>query len=150
MWLNLLSKGDAIYIAEPLSGFRIHKGQDQQKPSILYQCISAWPQILNGARKMGFLENPYEAIRAIKTFSRVSQSWEEKPVFTESQRSKLSTLRIDLEAELPTLLKHAQTKPRRKSHDIALTKQLKRIRRHDSWNGPLKYVYVRGKLVKEA
>ena len=99
---------------------------------------------------MGFLDNPYEAIRAIKTFSRVSRGWEEKPVFTESQRNNLSTLRTDLEAELPTLLKHAEAKPKRKGHDTALTKQLKRIRRHDSWNGPLKYVYVRGKLVKEA
>jgi hypothetical protein len=32
VWAYLLSKGDLGFLAEPLSSFRIHAGQEQQQP----------------------------------------------------------------------------------------------------------------------
>ena len=145
MWLNLLSKGDAVYISEPLSSFRIHGNQDQQKPAIMYKCISAWPQILNGARSLGFLEKGPECIQAIKTFSRICRGWEEKPHFNESQRRGLSELRVEMESQIPSLERDAQSFSGKRALKKKYAKQLKDIRKQDGWNGALKYIYVKGK-----
>ncbi|MBB5336842.1 glycosyltransferase [Pectinatus brassicae] len=41
-WLNLLSKGDMIYIPEALSYFRCHAGQRQFQPMVQIYCIICW------------------------------------------------------------------------------------------------------------
>lgn len=53
-WLNLLSKGKAVYIPEPLSYFRIHPNQNNQTlgPNV----FSEWLDIIIAARDDGFLE----------------------------------------------------------------------------------------------
>jgi len=41
-WLNLLEKGDAVYLVEPLSCFRIHGSQLQKKPEVRAEGKKDW------------------------------------------------------------------------------------------------------------
>ncbi|MEH7537135.1 glycosyltransferase family 2 protein, partial [Bacillus toyonensis] len=53
-WISLLSKGDAIYITEPLSSFRLHTGQ-QVHHKYLEGCEDFSHLVLN-SKKYGFLQ----------------------------------------------------------------------------------------------
>ena len=53
MWMKLLSRGDLLYIAEPLSQFRIHKDQTQNKPEFKDKALTAWQQAIFDAERMG-------------------------------------------------------------------------------------------------
>ena len=57
MWVNLLSKGDLIYLSDPLSSFRVHEEQRQSKPDYKDMAPRAWDQIQFDARRMGFMRN---------------------------------------------------------------------------------------------
>lgn len=54
MWLTLLGKGDAIYIADTLSEFRSHAEQIQLRPGAREQALAAWNQMAFDARRFGF------------------------------------------------------------------------------------------------
>jgi SAM-dependent methyltransferase len=66
-WLSLLSKGEAVYIAEPLSYFRQHKGQNQKDLVVISKGFSEWTNVIEDARKMGYL-------RSIKNYKAALQS----------------------------------------------------------------------------
>ena len=53
MWLNLLGRGNAYYIAEPLSFFRIHPGQRQNEPAIQIAGKRAWAGFSFHGRRLG-------------------------------------------------------------------------------------------------
>lgn len=57
MWLNLLSKGDAIYLVDSLSQFRQHPEQEQVQPGALQKGQRAWAQLVSDGRRLGFLTN---------------------------------------------------------------------------------------------
>ena len=65
-WLKLLSKGNLVYITDPLSSFRQHEdqGQKEQKNEII-GTIELAHQILN-ARKLGFLKQDSDYSEAIR------------------------------------------------------------------------------------
>jgi glycosyltransferase involved in cell wall biosynthesis len=67
-WMNLLQKGNAIYISESLSYFRWHSGQQQQSSHMLIggACDFAY-QVIH-AQENGFLEKPSELLEAISAF----------------------------------------------------------------------------------
>ncbi|MDA8219785.1 MAG: glycosyltransferase [Dehalococcoidales bacterium] len=54
MWLSLLSKGDAIYLTETLSYFRLHAEQDSRATSAPEKGDAAWQQARFDAHRMGF------------------------------------------------------------------------------------------------
>lgn len=54
-WIQLLSKGNLIYIIEPLSKFRQHPNQDQRQINPYRSVADALHQVLN-ARSIGLLE----------------------------------------------------------------------------------------------
>lgn len=58
LWLRLLSRGDAVYFPEVLSLFRIHAGQEQRKPGVALGCIVERYDLVEDARRLGFLETP--------------------------------------------------------------------------------------------
>lgn len=58
LWLRLLSKGEAIYIAEPMSLFRIHPNQQQNKADTAYKCVTERFFLVQDARTLGFLQSP--------------------------------------------------------------------------------------------
>lgn len=57
-WISLLSIGKAVYIPKELSYFRIHSGQNQQKPSIMSTAFQEWTDLIVESRKDGFLKDP--------------------------------------------------------------------------------------------
>ncbi len=54
-WISLLSKGDAMYITEPLSSFRLHTGQ-QVHHKFLEGCED-FSQLVVSSKKYGFLQD---------------------------------------------------------------------------------------------
>jgi glycosyltransferase involved in cell wall biosynthesis len=54
-WLSLLTKGNAVYIPEPLSYFRLHPNQNNNKLGLI--AFSQWLDIMIDSRKDGFLES---------------------------------------------------------------------------------------------
>jgi glycosyltransferase involved in cell wall biosynthesis len=55
MWANLLGRGDAIYLAEPLSSFRIHSQQVSARPDAVLRGNVDWAHIRRAAVDLGFL-----------------------------------------------------------------------------------------------
>jgi glycosyltransferase involved in cell wall biosynthesis len=58
MWLNLLGRGDVIYLNESLSEFRLHESQLSAGPDALTRGLTAWAKIRREASKLGFLRVP--------------------------------------------------------------------------------------------
>ncbi|MED0652868.1 glycosyltransferase [Anoxybacillus geothermalis] len=56
LWIKLLSKGKAVYIAEPLSFFRVHSNQNAKNPNVLYHGIKEWYMLINYGKVKGFLD----------------------------------------------------------------------------------------------
>lgn len=54
-WLNLLKNGNMVYIAHPLSSFRIHDGQQLHQPEKSLQGVSDFAHAILEGRKIGFL-----------------------------------------------------------------------------------------------
>lgn len=82
-WLGCLQHGDLYYIAEPLSQFRMHPGQDQRNPETMLSCVMgigieikyAWEQKIylktseNLERAMfGWLRLMADTIRRVREF----------------------------------------------------------------------------------
>jgi glycosyltransferase involved in cell wall biosynthesis len=55
MWLNLMSRGDLVYLVDVLSYFRMHGEQEQQKDPVRQLCMAAWRQVIQDALRMGVL-----------------------------------------------------------------------------------------------
>ncbi|CAN7420255.1 glycosyltransferase family 2 protein [Paenibacillus sp. LjRoot153] len=54
-WLSLLVRGNAVYLPEPLSYFRIHFGQNQSTLGI--SSFADWSELTICAREVGFLQD---------------------------------------------------------------------------------------------
>ena len=67
IWINLLGKGNAIYLTDALSFFRIHDAQVQQQQDFIDRSHRAWEQLQEDARRMGFLapHSPVQPVVAI-------------------------------------------------------------------------------------
>lgn len=58
LWLRVLPRGLAWYGAAPLSEYRFHAGQEQEKADVHLACFRERQQILDPARAAGFLAAP--------------------------------------------------------------------------------------------
>jgi len=58
LWIRLLSKGDAVYIAEPMSQFRIHANQLQQSERVAVRCVTERFLLVQEAHQLGLLAEP--------------------------------------------------------------------------------------------
>lgn len=56
-WILLLSKGKAVYIAETLSYFRQHEGQNQRSLEFMKLNTKHWVHLLKNVRELGFLKS---------------------------------------------------------------------------------------------
>lgn len=61
-WHNLLSQGDAVYIARPLSRFRIHAGQSQARAEVRELIASSWQKLAHGSHSLGFAHDPHPLV----------------------------------------------------------------------------------------
>lgn len=57
LWMNLLTKGDLVYLVEPLSLFRVHGEQVQVilRDSLVSATLESWDQMTNHWTRMGLL-----------------------------------------------------------------------------------------------
>ncbi|MGE5544092.1 MAG: glycosyltransferase, partial [Bacillota bacterium] len=55
-WIKLLSKGQAVYIAEPLSSLRMHNEQQSQSFKMMVLGIADWTHQIITARQLDFLK----------------------------------------------------------------------------------------------
>ena len=55
MWVNLLGKGDLVYLVDSLSEFRIHEKQKQNDADFRAEADQAWEQLRFDATRMGYL-----------------------------------------------------------------------------------------------
>jgi predicted SAM-dependent methyltransferase/glycosyltransferase involved in cell wall biosynthesis len=146
--LNLLSRGEALYLAEPLSYFRIHEDQEQQKPPVIYGCIEAWPDIVKNSRALGFLEDRNSYLQSITTFTKDFKPWEESPLLTEDQRKTIKQIIAEFRSEIDQLQKPAHSFLKKKKHPPNLAEELQLIQKREGWNAPLKYFHVRSPIVR--
>jgi glycosyltransferase involved in cell wall biosynthesis len=74
-WMHLMKGRHCVYIAEPLSYFRIHEGQDQRKKSTALHAQLEWLQLLLDAHRSGHYcqdKAEYRAMLATKLPNLVS------------------------------------------------------------------------------
>lgn len=57
LYLNLLSRGNAVYLSDTLSAFRMHENQSQSQPGVHEQGIKNWEFLRRHAERLG-LYNP--------------------------------------------------------------------------------------------
>ncbi len=69
-WLHLLAKGNAIYIAEPLSYFRFHSVQNQKDLNMALPSFAQWHRLIQDARKNVFLASDHEYKTALVHYLR--------------------------------------------------------------------------------
>lgn len=53
LWLNLLSKGDLLYLVDPMVDLRMHSAQRQRDPQIQAAVKESWRKLRRHARQMG-------------------------------------------------------------------------------------------------
>ncbi len=58
LWLRLLLRGPAYYVAWTLSEFRIHGRQEQLQAAVMSSCLAEWLWIARHAHGAGFLASP--------------------------------------------------------------------------------------------
>lgn len=65
-WLNLLSRGRAVYMPEALSYFRLHPNQNNQK--LGYTAFSEWLALMIASRSQGFLADDGQYGTALRAY----------------------------------------------------------------------------------
>jgi glycosyltransferase involved in cell wall biosynthesis len=58
LWLRLLAVGDAAYMPDRLSAFRVHPGQEQYRNNVWQSCWTERVELVFAARELGFLRRP--------------------------------------------------------------------------------------------
>ena len=87
-WLQLCTKGDMVYIAEPLSAFRKHENQSQQAEATMRACLLHWSRLIKFAiDKNEFLTTDEEKRSALFQWcDRLYQYLAMKSIFIDSDR----------------------------------------------------------------
>lgn len=68
MWLSLLLGGNAVYMPDALSYFRVHKGQNSADLQMFLLGVSEWLSLVKDAYKDGFIENENEFKDVLNTW----------------------------------------------------------------------------------
>ena len=71
LWLRLLSKGDAIYLKNELSCFRLHGGQEQRKQDVAIKCLTERYELLKQSSTLGFLDDAESQNMAANTLLKI-------------------------------------------------------------------------------
>jgi hypothetical protein len=75
LWLRLLSSGDAYYLIDCLTSYRVHKGQEQRKPEVSVKCITERYYILEPAREMNFLKTESKYSEALESYEKILNNY---------------------------------------------------------------------------
>ena len=99
LWLRLLSRGGALYIAQPMSLYRIHPGQEQAKQYIGVKCISERLSIVLDASALGFLKSAERYDEAMRTVGKMVHHSFMDSRFDSDAKEKLRELKSKIPAE---------------------------------------------------
>jgi glycosyltransferase involved in cell wall biosynthesis len=100
LWLRLLAKGDAYFLAEPLCGYRVHDEQLQHAAPVRTLCRTERFYLPLEARSLGFLENPNDYRRVLEQSDRHIGWAAARPDLTHEERRICVAAKADLVAEL--------------------------------------------------
>ena len=97
LWLRLLSVGDAMYITDELSAYRLHKGQEQYKPDIAIKCLTERFTLLEDGRSLGFLADGVAYSGAARNLLEIIRNTIISKRFPDQYTPTLSRLQLALE-----------------------------------------------------
>ncbi len=103
MWLRLMEGGLAYYAVVPLSDFRIHAGQEQNREEVRTRCLVERLWIVRQARARGFLSAPVAHRMALANLRARVVPCLAIPGLTASETSALRELLADVEREIASL-----------------------------------------------
>jgi glycosyltransferase involved in cell wall biosynthesis len=103
LWLRLLARGNAYYDASPLSEYRVHRGQEQRGAGMGIDCITERFDLVNAARRAGFLATTPQCRTALARVEALSAAWRERPNLPAGQRETLQALSITIAGMLSSL-----------------------------------------------
>ncbi|HVM41122.1 MAG TPA: glycosyltransferase family A protein, partial [Acidimicrobiia bacterium] len=64
MWVQLLSRGDAYYVPEPLNAYRVHSDALSEDPEVALQVDSDWLEVTDDAVAAGLFSDPRAEVLA--------------------------------------------------------------------------------------
>ena len=103
LWLRLLAGGSAYYCASPLSEYRVHRGQEQRGAAMGIDCITERFDLVNEARRAGFLAIPLQYRAALDRVEALSAAWRERSSLPAGQRETLKALSVTIAGALTSL-----------------------------------------------
>jgi glycosyltransferase involved in cell wall biosynthesis len=80
VWLRLLRTGFAYYSAAPLSEFRRHADQEQDRPGGAFECMVERLWIARAARGVGYLASPVDWRAALAAVKARADMWQSAPL----------------------------------------------------------------------
>jgi hypothetical protein len=103
MWLRLMEGALTYYTVVPLSEFRIHAGQEQNREEVRTRCLVERLWIVRQARVRGFLSSPVAHRMALANLRARVVPCLAIPGLTASETSALQELLADVEREIASL-----------------------------------------------
>jgi hypothetical protein len=103
MWLRLLEGALAYYTVVPLSDFRIHAGQEQNREEVRTRCLVERLWIVRQARARGFLSAPVAHRMALLTLRARVVPCLTVLNLTASEKATLEELLADVERDIASL-----------------------------------------------
>jgi glycosyltransferase involved in cell wall biosynthesis len=90
MWLYLLGRGNAFYITEPLSSFRIHSEQSQNQPHYRAATGDTWKRFVTHGKKTGLMKSRWSTYIWVRTIH--GGRWKRKQIFVIKLRQRIRAL----------------------------------------------------------
>lgn len=103
MWLRLLEGSLAYYAVVPLSEFRIHEGQEQNREEVRVRCLVERLWLVRQARVRGFLSAPVAHRMALANLRARVMPCLAIPDLRASEKSALQELLSDVERDIASL-----------------------------------------------
>jgi glycosyltransferase involved in cell wall biosynthesis len=104
LWLRLLAKGDAYFLAEPLCGYRVHDKQLQHAAPVRTLCRTERFYLPFEARSLGFLANPNDYRRVLDQSARHIAWAAARRDLTHEERGICAAANAHLAAEFALLI----------------------------------------------
>lgn len=99
LWLRLLNRGGAVYLADPLSLTRIHKDQYQKTPSVAVRCIIERLLLAQDAMALGFLEGADQRKQVMSDVAQLFQTALSSPSWDAESKAQLEKYRRRIPTE---------------------------------------------------
>ena len=103
LWLRLLASGDAYYCARALSEYRVHAGQEQRGPDMGIDCITERFDLVEEARRAGFLRDARQYRLALSRVDALAAAWRTRAATSAEHRQQLAELSAAIVSRLSPL-----------------------------------------------